>query len=453
MLCLAYDETMDFASNRAEIYKESIEALLKKWDKSRGISRGQIYRNFTSKRKEEMLSAIAAETFDKEEYFLPRERIVSLIRSFISHLPEVRDHEEEEDAQAILTSIEEQHGLIVERALGIFSFSHLTFQEYFTASYVVSAGRESQRNLIRLHFEDVRWREVIILVGNLLPVADDYIIVALDKMAEIGFNGKYRDMLKEDLRSSDAGRSGKIEEKTIRVNDPQRGRYLTLVRGWGNALDIQEVREFLVEWRNGVKILSPIENFEIRSIAEQTAGKALHDFLKMSSAKASKEDSDLMEILQGMDKLFSAMANICMRIDEGRVKFHLNGYSSIEAVMKILLDGVGRDGFPWESRIGQIAAKISAKKKKKYFDVSRVSRSLEDLRKDSILRSFERRLARTIHFLSEGYNEQYREIQLLAAAETMFALISCPIYIRRETRQAALLTIFAKGSPMGSELA
>jgi len=41
------------------------------------------------------------------------------------------------NSEAVLKSIEAQHGLLVERA-EIYSFSHLTFQEYFTARNFVA---------------------------------------------------------------------------------------------------------------------------------------------------------------------------------------------------------------------------------------------------------------------------------------------------------------------------
>jgi predicted NACHT family NTPase len=42
------------------------------------------------------------------------------------------------DSEAVLKSIEWQHGLLVERSRRIYSFSHLTFQEYFTARHITA---------------------------------------------------------------------------------------------------------------------------------------------------------------------------------------------------------------------------------------------------------------------------------------------------------------------------
>jgi predicted NACHT family NTPase len=38
----------------------------------------------------------------------------------------------------MLKAIEAQHGILIERARGIFSFSYLAFQEYFTARKIAA---------------------------------------------------------------------------------------------------------------------------------------------------------------------------------------------------------------------------------------------------------------------------------------------------------------------------
>ena len=78
------------------------------------------------------------------------------------------------DSEAVLKSIEAQHGLLVERARGIYSFSHLTFQEYFAARKVfISCNPYSMEdkilNSLASRITEKRWREVFFLVVGLLP--------------------------------------------------------------------------------------------------------------------------------------------------------------------------------------------------------------------------------------------------------------------------------------------
>ncbi len=86
------------------------------------------------------------------------------------------------DSKAILRAIEVHHGLLIERARGIYSFSHLTFQEYLTARKIVSSPNLEDLNsaLERLatQITNPQWREVTVLTASMLPKAD-YLIQQL----------------------------------------------------------------------------------------------------------------------------------------------------------------------------------------------------------------------------------------------------------------------------------
>jgi predicted NACHT family NTPase len=125
------------------------------------------------------------------------------------------------DSEAVLKSIEWQHGLLVERSRRIYSFSHLTFQEYFTARHITAetelkvegskdllaqrgvskaAPQELARRLAQVegleinqqpsalqptnlqpanlqqlasHITEKRWHEVFLLATGMLRKADD----------------------------------------------------------------------------------------------------------------------------------------------------------------------------------------------------------------------------------------------------------------------------------------
>ena len=79
LLCLAFNETLTFPQRRVEIYEEALDALLKKWDSSRRIKRDEVYRKLSLGHKENMLARIAAETFERNEYFIPQPELERLI--------------------------------------------------------------------------------------------------------------------------------------------------------------------------------------------------------------------------------------------------------------------------------------------------------------------------------------------------------------------------------------
>lgn len=174
LLCLAFNETLAFPQRRVEIYQEALDALLKKWDSSRRIKRDEVYRKLSLGHKENMLARIAAETFEMNEYFIPQPELERLITSYVKNVPP-HDTNEATDGEAILKAIEAQHGIFVERAHEIYSFSHLTFQEFFTSKYIVANVAEgSLDGLVEAYCTDKRWREVFLLTTSLLSDASQF---------------------------------------------------------------------------------------------------------------------------------------------------------------------------------------------------------------------------------------------------------------------------------------
>ncbi|MBD1938227.1 NACHT domain-containing protein [Microcoleus sp. FACHB-68] len=181
LLCLVFEESGDFPANRSELYKEGLDALLKKWDAKRGIERYQIYKKLSVQRKEDLLSKIALTTFEKGDYFFKQKAAELYIKDYIRNLPDANTELEvlQLDSEKVLQSIEAQHGLLVERAKGIYSFSHLTFHEYFTAREIIVGNQSSEEALQNLvnHITERRWREVFLLAVGMSPSADRLLLL------------------------------------------------------------------------------------------------------------------------------------------------------------------------------------------------------------------------------------------------------------------------------------
>lgn len=141
--------------------------MLKKWDASRSIKRDTIYRSLSLGHKRQLLARIAAGTFAYNQILIPQDGLVKLIDAYIQNLP-LADKKDWIDGESMLRSIEAQHGLLIERAHQIYSFSHLTFHEYFTARYIVEhPSTDIFRSVVR-HIHDIRWREILLLTASLL---------------------------------------------------------------------------------------------------------------------------------------------------------------------------------------------------------------------------------------------------------------------------------------------
>jgi predicted NACHT family NTPase len=174
LLCLGFEESGNFPANRSELYEAGIDVLLRKWDAKRNIERDQVYKKLSLKRKEDMLSQIAWNTFKTGNYFFKQKDLERQIREFLENVTGASTDEQELalDSAAVLKLIESQHGLFVERARGIYSFSHLTFHEYFAAREVKEKFLFQQ---LASHIAEYRWQEVILLTTEMLPNADDFV--------------------------------------------------------------------------------------------------------------------------------------------------------------------------------------------------------------------------------------------------------------------------------------
>lgn len=229
LLCLVFEESGNFPRTRSESYHEGLDVLLKKWDAKRGIHRDQIYEKLSLKRKKDLLRQIAHSTFEKEQYFFTTLELKKIISNYITKL--INQDEDsiitQDDIEKLLKSMESQHGIIIERAKGIYSFSHLTFHEYFVAKRIVSLipeieeyeqddfinyntifdnqNQESKRikelNKLTKHLTNYKWREVFLLVAEILHNADDLFTLmkaTIDKLLD----GKEK--LQEYVRSANA---------------------------------------------------------------------------------------------------------------------------------------------------------------------------------------------------------------------------------------------------------
>ncbi|MFN0212936.1 MAG: NACHT domain-containing protein [Saprospiraceae bacterium] len=184
LLCITYDERQDFPSNRALLYGRAIDALLNRWDASRRIKRDKLYKDLDEPRLLNLLSRLAAGYFEANVYFFREEDLHQQIGNFLADL---FGEESRSKGALVLQDIEQHYGLIVRRSQYAFSFSHLTFMEYFTAQYVVDkAGSGALNGLIESHFRVDRWLEVFVLTaGKLGHGADEYLLEMQRKNREL----------------------------------------------------------------------------------------------------------------------------------------------------------------------------------------------------------------------------------------------------------------------------
>lgn len=186
LLCSVFLARSSFPQKRAKLYQAGLDILLQKWDRARGIQREQSRYQFSIGEKLSLLGEIAATTFKEGHYFFEKAELLEIISNYTQALaintsdPGTEGTSLEAqylESEALLQAIQLQHGLIVERAKGIYSFSHLTFQEYLTARNLLYQVSPEQlpKNIQRLAANtlETAWHEVIRLTANMIPEAND----------------------------------------------------------------------------------------------------------------------------------------------------------------------------------------------------------------------------------------------------------------------------------------
>lgn len=172
LTCAVFYQTGKFYSQRSKLYEEGLELLLEKWDERRGIGRYEIHPDFSPEKELELLSYVAVKKFEQQQYVLfEQEELEEYIAEFLGI--------ERRESREVLQAIESQHGLLIERAQKVWSFSHLTFQEYLVAKWFCDCGNLES---LASHIMQENWHEILILVNEILPSADDFLTQLKEKI-------------------------------------------------------------------------------------------------------------------------------------------------------------------------------------------------------------------------------------------------------------------------------
>jgi energy-coupling factor transporter ATP-binding protein EcfA2 len=180
-LCLVYNRSQDLPKNRAVLYKDALNILLKEWAAEKRVRQDVLYQDFSIELEQIMLSELAYTGFEADRLFFSGREVVEQIKTFLARNLNAPRHL---DGEKILDMIAMQQGVLVERATDVYSFSHLTLQEYLTAQYIADNNQIEQ--LVNKHLTDERWREVFMLVAGLVRSRNgaDELLLLMEKAAQ-----------------------------------------------------------------------------------------------------------------------------------------------------------------------------------------------------------------------------------------------------------------------------
>ena len=178
-LCLEYDESQDLPKKKATLYGNALDILLRRWASEKRLPYEPIYRQLGIDLEKIMLAEIAYHNVAVDKLFFSQQEVLNQIQKFLSNNDNAPKNL---DPGKILDAITIEQGILVERARDVFSFSHLTLQEYLTAQYIDDHGLVEK--LVTEHLIDKRWKEVFLLVAGVMRGGADNLLLLMEKEAQ-----------------------------------------------------------------------------------------------------------------------------------------------------------------------------------------------------------------------------------------------------------------------------
>ena len=153
---------------RSELYEEAVEVLLAGWDKAKGLeTETQLAgRKLDAGDRRELLTPIAFWLHERNLREIELDDLRPLLTPSFAALAGNDAQLARKAVDDFLDVINERSGLLIERGAGIYSFAHLTFQEYLAARALADRADAVAYTLKKL--ADPWWREVILLEAGYL---------------------------------------------------------------------------------------------------------------------------------------------------------------------------------------------------------------------------------------------------------------------------------------------
>ena len=152
---------------RTELYEEAVEVLLGQWDVAKGLSETTYLggRELDAGDRRSLLEPIALWMMEQQLREIETDELRRhLSQQFTTMISD--PHQVGKAVDGFIRLISERSGLLNERGYGIYSFSHLTFQEHLAGRAVADRADYLDYTLARL--ADSWWREVILLEAGYL---------------------------------------------------------------------------------------------------------------------------------------------------------------------------------------------------------------------------------------------------------------------------------------------
>jgi predicted NACHT family NTPase len=155
LICVVFQARQgNLPEKRFKLYEDGMRLLLTR------LKRSPIDEKLTFAAKEKFLAELAFMLFQNNDYFPEQRTLEEFMQSYFEVDCFV--------AREMLKIFETETGLLIERSLGYWSFSHLTFHEYFVAQKILKFNGKATdlkiNELLNRHIHDNNWYEVFALI-------------------------------------------------------------------------------------------------------------------------------------------------------------------------------------------------------------------------------------------------------------------------------------------------
>jgi predicted NACHT family NTPase len=155
MMCLYSEDHDDFSQGRVDLHEKGLDLVLGHWDSIRGVRRKDTpYGRLTLSELNVLYETLAWNHFKRGELTFSAPAVGSYLA-------------DAQNPDAVLRTMEAQHGVLVEQQRGVYAFSHLSFQEYLSARHLLRSPIHAHLDALMSHFPEPRWREVFLFYAGM----------------------------------------------------------------------------------------------------------------------------------------------------------------------------------------------------------------------------------------------------------------------------------------------
>jgi len=173
ILALIYENVGKLPNRRVEVYQIATKTLIESWREAQTGMPSYLQDDLDTATLFVILSQLAywlhethpGGTAPLDDW---EKRLITVLQE---------EHFEQQEAKEIagrlLHHARQETGILAERGLGQYGFFHLTFEEYLAGYEIARQNVEKRRDMLKAHWHDPRWREVILLAAGQMGIIDN----------------------------------------------------------------------------------------------------------------------------------------------------------------------------------------------------------------------------------------------------------------------------------------